>query len=224
MGKGPATGRRFGSIILGVACLGVAAGRLVGLRQAHRFGGERAGWRNHLFDRVSVEGAGAFGPAHSTLRVAEGREGECPPRPFERPSRRLGLPAERSSRRDRRRVRELAPRARCGRRGRLDPAEHALRQAHRHGGAVAPGPGRAALRCAQQGGGLVAKVGAGVVGEVSNCTGEWCEVTAGGYDGWIEQTSSGASIRANRWTDSRPATGGTIFCIGSWPLRSLCEG
>lgn len=35
---------------------------------------------------------------------------------------------------------------------------------------------------------LVAKVGAGVVGDVSSCTGEWCEVSAGGYDGWIEQT------------------------------------
>ena len=35
---------------------------------------------------------------------------------------------------------------------------------------------------------MVAKVGAGVVGEVSSCTGEWCEVTAGGYDGFVEQT------------------------------------
>ena len=39
-----------------------------------------------------------------------------------------------------------------------------------------------------QAGALVAKVGAGVVGEVFSCTGEWCEVTAGGYDGFVEQT------------------------------------
>ena len=36
--------------------------------------------------------------------------------------------------------------------------------------------------------GLVAQVGAGVVGEVSGCDGEWCEVIAGGYDGFVEQT------------------------------------
>lgn len=34
---------------------------------------------------------------------------------------------------------------------------------------------------------LVAKVSAGVVSEVSSCTGEWCAIKAGGYDGWIEQ-------------------------------------
>ena len=37
-------------------------------------------------------------------------------------------------------------------------------------------------------GGMLAKVGAGVVSEVSACTGEWCEVNAGGYDGYVEQT------------------------------------
>ena len=35
---------------------------------------------------------------------------------------------------------------------------------------------------------LVAQVSAGVVSEVGTCTGEWCEISAGGYDGWIEQT------------------------------------
>ena len=34
---------------------------------------------------------------------------------------------------------------------------------------------------------LVAKVSAGVVSEVSSCTGEWCAINAGGYGGWIEQ-------------------------------------
>ena len=37
-------------------------------------------------------------------------------------------------------------------------------------------------------GALVARVGAGVVADVANCTGDWCEVNAGGYDGWVEQT------------------------------------
>jgi SH3-like domain-containing protein len=35
--------------------------------------------------------------------------------------------------------------------------------------------------------GLVAKVKPGVVGTVEKCTGEWCDITAGGYDGWVEQ-------------------------------------
>jgi len=35
---------------------------------------------------------------------------------------------------------------------------------------------------------LVANVAAGVVGEVESCTGEWCEISTNGYDGWIEQS------------------------------------
>ena len=35
---------------------------------------------------------------------------------------------------------------------------------------------------------VVARLGAGLLGDVANCSGEWCEVTAGGYEGWIEQT------------------------------------
>lgn len=34
----------------------------------------------------------------------------------------------------------------------------------------------------------IAALESGVIGEISSCTGEWCEVTAGGYDGWVEQT------------------------------------
>ena len=40
----------------------------------------------------------------------------------------------------------------------------------------------------QQAAGLVARVGAGVVAEVSGCDGQWCELTANGYDGYVEQT------------------------------------
>ena len=41
---------------------------------------------------------------------------------------------------------------------------------------------------ASAGSALVAKLSAGVVGDVTSCTGEWCEINAGGYGGWIEQT------------------------------------
>jgi len=37
-------------------------------------------------------------------------------------------------------------------------------------------------------GGMVAKLQAGVIGEVETCTGEWCRISAGGYEGWIAQT------------------------------------
>jgi SH3-like domain-containing protein len=37
------------------------------------------------------------------------------------------------------------------------------------------------------GGSVIAKISTGVVGDVDTCTGEWCRVSAGGYEGWIEQ-------------------------------------
>jgi SH3-like domain-containing protein len=43
-------------------------------------------------------------------------------------------------------------------------------------------------QAADKNSGLVARLGAGVVGEVEKCTGNWCELNAGGYDGWVEQT------------------------------------
>lgn len=36
-------------------------------------------------------------------------------------------------------------------------------------------------------GATVAKVSAGVVANVEHCNGQWCELSAGGYDGWLEQ-------------------------------------
>jgi SH3-like domain-containing protein len=37
-------------------------------------------------------------------------------------------------------------------------------------------------------GGLIAKVDSGVVAEIESCSGTWCEISAGGYEGWMEQT------------------------------------
>jgi SH3-like domain-containing protein len=36
-------------------------------------------------------------------------------------------------------------------------------------------------------GGLIARVDSGVVAEVESCSGTWCEINAGGYEGWIDQ-------------------------------------
>lgn len=38
------------------------------------------------------------------------------------------------------------------------------------------------------GSGLIVQLGAGVVAEVEGCDGNWCELSAGGYDGYVEQT------------------------------------
>ena len=35
----------------------------------------------------------------------------------------------------------------------------------------------------------VALLEAGVVGELDRCRGEWCRVSAGGYDGWLERSA-----------------------------------
>jgi SH3-like domain-containing protein len=35
--------------------------------------------------------------------------------------------------------------------------------------------------------GLVATIGTGVVAEVEGCDGNWCQLSAGGYDGYVEQ-------------------------------------
>jgi SH3-like domain-containing protein len=37
-------------------------------------------------------------------------------------------------------------------------------------------------------GAVIARIAPGVVGDVDSCTGDWCEITTAGYDGWIEQS------------------------------------
>jgi SH3-like domain-containing protein len=36
--------------------------------------------------------------------------------------------------------------------------------------------------------GMVARLQAGVIGEIETCTGQWCRISAGDYDGWIQQS------------------------------------
>jgi SH3-like domain-containing protein len=35
----------------------------------------------------------------------------------------------------------------------------------------------------------VAMLKSGVIAEVEQCTGQWCELSVGGYDGWIDQAA-----------------------------------
>ena len=47
------------------------------------------------------------------------------------------------------------------------------------------GQERLLLRRPEGGSPAVARLQTGVVGELLGCSGRWCEVTAGGYDGWL---------------------------------------
>jgi SH3-like domain-containing protein len=33
----------------------------------------------------------------------------------------------------------------------------------------------------------VARLKSGVIGDVQQCSGQWCEIAVEGYDGWVEQ-------------------------------------
>lgn len=44
------------------------------------------------------------------------------------------------------------------------------------------------LHSPEQSGGIIANVNAGAVGNVEQCTGNWCQVKLGGFTGWITQS------------------------------------
>jgi len=35
----------------------------------------------------------------------------------------------------------------------------------------------------------VARLKSGVIGDVQQCSGQWCEIAVEGYDGWVEQAA-----------------------------------
>jgi SH3-like domain-containing protein len=35
---------------------------------------------------------------------------------------------------------------------------------------------------------IVAALSSGVLGDVTSCTGDWCQISAGGFTGWIDQS------------------------------------
>ncbi len=90
---------------------------------------------------------GRSGLPLAAFRFAQGRQDQCAARSLERASGRLGVSAQGTAGRDHRRIRELAahPRQRRGRG--LGLSEHAVRQAHGAGGALAQaGGGPAVMR------------------------------------------------------------------------------
>lgn len=189
MGKGPASGRRFGSVLLGIACLGVAAavGWSVFGKRTDSVASVPPG---EITSSIAAQ-AKALGPSGLPIprfvslkaEKVNVRRGPSSDHPVAWVFQRKGLPVEIVAEFENwRRVRDADGEEGWILQNMLSGKRTAMVAPWRQGQAVP------LFDAPNTAGGLVARVGAGVVGEVSNCTGEWCEVTAGGYDGWIEQT------------------------------------
>ena len=177
-----------------LACLAVAwRTRLVAVRPEHAESGRRpsaARPRSPASTGPARQAARTVGPAAAALRVAQGRESQCAARALQRSPGRLGVPAQGPAGRDRRRIRELAAHPRQRRRRRLGLSEHAVRQAHRAGGALAQG--RAPCRSMRMPRAAAAGLSPGSRRAWSatskTCTGEWCDIDVpAAIEGWIEQ-------------------------------------
>ncbi len=190
MAGSPAGKRRFGSIILSVACIGVAAA--VGWSILGKRGESLANAApGDVTGSIGEEGPRSVGPSGLPIprfvslkaEKVNVRRGPSSEHPVAWVFQRKGLPVEIVAEFENwRRVRDS------------DGEEGWILQNMLSGkrtAVIAPwkqGQRVPLLTAATAASGLVAEVGAGVVGEVEGCDGQWCEVTAGGYDGFVEQT------------------------------------
>ena len=186
----PAAGRRIGSIILSVACIGVAAAvgwSVLGKRaesQAKPAPGEITGSIDGEAPR-SVGPSGLPIPRFVSLKAEKVnvRRGPSSDHPVAWVFQRKGLPVEIVAEFENwRRVRDS------------DGEEGWILQnmlAGKRTAEIAPwkqGQNVLLMQSPKSGAGVVAEVGSGVVAEVEHCDGEWCELSAGGYDGYVQQT------------------------------------
>ena len=186
----PAGKRRFGSIILSVACIGVAVavGWSVFGKRAESLAKAAPGEVTGSIGEEAPRPMGPSGlpiPRFVSLKAEKVnvRRGPSSDHPVAWVFQRKGLPVEIVAEFENwRRVRDS------------DGEEGWILQNMLSGkrtAVIAPwkqGQRVPLLTAATAASGLVAEVGAGVVGEVEGCDGQWCEVTAGGYDGFVEQT------------------------------------
>ncbi|MFN4142688.1 SH3 domain-containing protein [Aestuariivirga sp.] len=186
----PAATRRFGSIILSVACIGVAAAvgwSVFGKRaesQAKPAPGEITGSIDSEAPR-SVGPSGLPIPRFVSLKAEKVnvRRGPSSDHPVAWVFQRKGLPVEIVAEFENwRRVRDSDGEEGWILQNMLSGKRTAVIAPWKQGQTVT------LHNAPKDGASLVARVGAGVVGEVEGCDGQWCEVTAGGYDGYVEQT------------------------------------
>ena len=190
MAGSPARKRRFGSIILGLSCLVVAAAvawSLFGKRADSQAMAEKGA----VTGSIGQEGARPVGPSGLPIprfvslkaEKVNVRRGPSSDHPVAWVFQRKGLPVEIVAEFENwRRVRDS------------DGEEGWILQnmlAGKRTAEIAPwkqGQNIELMKSPASGAGVVAEVGSGVVAEVENCNGDWCELSAGGYDGFVQQT------------------------------------
>lgn len=190
MAASPARKRHFGSIILSLACFAIAAAvawSLFGKRVDSQANAEKGA----VTGSISQEAARPVGPSGLPIprfvslkaEKVNVRRGPSSDHPVAWVFQRKGLPVEIVAEFENwRRVRDS------------DGEEGWILQnmlAGKRTAEVAPwkqGQNVPLLKGPQGSASVVAEVGSGVVAEVENCDGDWCELSAGGYDGYIQQT------------------------------------
>ena len=190
MTAAPAKKRRFGSFILSVACLGVAAaiGWSVFGNRADSVANTTPGDVTGSIDGEAPRPLGPSGlpiPRFVSLKAEKVnvRRGPSSDHAVAWVFQRKGLPVEIVAEFENwRRVRDS------------DGSEGWILQNMLSGKRTAViAPWKQGQSLPMRGGtgetaGLVAKIGAGVVADVEGCDGSWCELSAGGYDGYMEQS------------------------------------
>lgn len=190
MAASPAKKRRFGSIILSLACIGIAGAvgwSLFGKRVDSQANVEKGAVTGSIGTEAGrpVGASGLPIPRFVSLKAEKVnvRRGPSSDHPVAWVFQRKGLPVEIVAEFENwRRVRDS------------DGEEGWILQnmlAGKRTAEIAPwkqGQNVTLLSGPKSGTGVVAYVGSGVVAEVEHCDGEWCELSAGGYDGYVQQT------------------------------------
>jgi SH3-like domain-containing protein len=177
--------RRIGSIVLGLACLGVA------VAVSWSIFGKRSESLASAPGDVTASTSKAVGPSGLPIprfvslkaEKVNVRRGPSSDHPVAWVFQRKGLPVEIVAEFENwRRVRDSDGEEGWILQNMLSGKRTAAIAPWRQGAAVALRDSPSASSA------VVAEMASGVVGDISSCTGEWCELTAGGYDGWIEQS------------------------------------
>ena len=190
MAESPARKRRYGSIILSMACIGVAAAvgwSLFGKRIDSQASADRGAVTGSI-GQEAPKPIGVSGlpiPRFVSLKAEKVnvRRGPSSDHPVAWVFQRKGLPVEIVAEFENwRRVRDS------------DGEEGWILQnmlAGKRTAEIAPwkqGQNVPLMQGPKSEAGIVAEVGSGVVAEVEGCDGDWCELRAGGYDGYVQQT------------------------------------
>jgi SH3-like domain-containing protein len=190
MAASPARKRRFGSIILSVACLGTAAAMGWSVLGKHTDSvaiaapGEVTGSLGAAAQRP-LGPSGLPIPRFVSLKAEKVnvRRGPSSEHPVAWVFQRKGLPVEVVAEFETwRRVRDSDGEEGWSLQNMLSGKRTAVIAPWKQGQTVP------LLAASKPGAGLVAQATAGVLADVEGCNGQWCEVDAGGYDGFIEQT------------------------------------